>query len=222
MSGYPLQPATSREDKLALEAFFRNSAASLGGDLKGTFSPAHALPRELQHELEEEGMFFDKPLKTQYLAVCGAARHWPAGRGVIVNAARTYVMSINQEDHVRLVCKQKGADIQECFGRFCQLSQHLKEAARAASRDLMYSDRLGFLTTSIADLGIRASIFIRAPLFRFTPFVERCLVQRTARDQDADALTRVRVSGFMSSSVGACPCLQRGGTSQARRNLFPS
>ena len=166
VSGYPLQPATSREDKIALETFFRDAAASLVGELKGTFLAPHALSPELRCELEREGMVFDKPLKTQYLAVCGGARHWPTGRGVIMNTMKTYIMSINQEDHVRLVSKQNGADIQACFARFCQLSQHLKEAALAQSRDLMFSDRLGFLTTSIADLGIRASIFIRAPLFR--------------------------------------------------------
>lgn len=103
------------------------------------------------------------PSKAHYLSLSGSTRHWPKGRSVISND--TYKATINHSDHLSLVAKEVGGDIATCFQRFCFVLGHLRAAIRADGRDWAFCDRLGYLTSNIADLGTRAVITIAVPLF---------------------------------------------------------
>ena len=39
-------------------------------------------------------------------------RDWPEGRGIFMNYKKTFLVWINEEDQLRIISMQKGADIQ--------------------------------------------------------------------------------------------------------------
>ena len=47
------------------------------------------------------------------------ARDWQDARGIWHNAAKNFLVWINEEDHVRVVAMQNGGDMRAVFARFC-------------------------------------------------------------------------------------------------------
>ncbi len=47
----------------------------------------------------------------------GGYNDWPSGRGIFHNPAKTFLVWCNEEDHLRIISMQKGADFRAVFGR---------------------------------------------------------------------------------------------------------
>ena len=47
----------------------------------------------------------------RFLDACGLNRNWPKGRGIFHNAAKTFLVWVNEEDELRIISMQNGADI---------------------------------------------------------------------------------------------------------------
>jgi protein-arginine kinase len=146
IAGYPFPPAASSIDMVTIEELFKRAFQGLATDL----------PKEMKRPAVT-------PSKTHYLSLSGATRHWPEGRSIISNDA--YKATINHSDHLLLETKEEGGDMATCFRRFCFVLGHLRAAVRADGRDWAFCDRLGYLTSNIADLGTRAILTISVPLF---------------------------------------------------------
>ncbi len=90
----------------------------------------------------------------------GLNRNWPAGRGVFASAARTFFSWINEEDHLRFISIQRGADIAAVFTRLCA-------AMAVVGRRLTFqhSGEYGYLSSCPTNLGtgLRVSFHIRLP-----------------------------------------------------------
>ena len=88
------------------------------------------------------------------------SRFWPTGRGVYHNHEKTFLIWVNEEDHLRIISMQEGADISGIYGRFIKtieaLSSHL---------EFEHSERYGYLAFCPTNIGtaIRASVLIRLP-----------------------------------------------------------
>ena len=53
----------------------------------------------------------------RFLDACGLNRDWPSGRGIFHNDAKTFLVWVNEEDQLRIISMQKGADILAVFTR---------------------------------------------------------------------------------------------------------
>ena len=53
----------------------------------------------------------------RFLEAAGMNRDWPEGRGIFMNYKKTFLVWINEEDQLRIISMQKGADIQQVFTR---------------------------------------------------------------------------------------------------------
>jgi len=53
----------------------------------------------------------------RFLDAAGLNRDWPDGRGIFHNAEKTFLVWINEEDQLRIISMQKGADILAVFTR---------------------------------------------------------------------------------------------------------
>jgi len=51
------------------------------------------------------------------LAACGLNRDWPDSRGIFHNEDKTFLSWVNEEDHLRIISMQPGANIGEVFQR---------------------------------------------------------------------------------------------------------
>ena len=94
------------------------------------------------------------------MQACNLNRDWPSGRGIFHNAAKTFLVWVNEEDQLRIISMQPGAGIAEVFERLSRAVAHI-ETVLEFSR----SDHLGYITSCPTNLGtaMRASVHIKLP-----------------------------------------------------------
>uniref|UniRef100_A0A4W5KV48 creatine kinase n=1 Tax=Hucho hucho TaxID=62062 RepID=A0A4W5KV48_9TELE len=66
-----------------------------------------------QERLIADHFLFDKMLDA------GMARDWPDARGIWHNDAKSFLVWVNEEDHLRVISMEKGGNMKEVFRRFC-------------------------------------------------------------------------------------------------------
>jgi len=102
---------------------------------------------EQEEDLQSQGFLFQKPKTTNLLTYAGAARNWPASRGIFHNEDKTALCWCNEEDHCRIISMSKDGNVKDVFKRFCSISDALGKSAEANGDKLMHSEKLGFLGT---------------------------------------------------------------------------
>ena len=96
----------------------------------------------------------------RFLSACGLNRDWPEGRGIFHNNEKTFLVWINEEDQLRIISMQKGADILAVFTRLSNAATEIEKVAKFA-----HDEHLGYITSCPTNLGtaLRASVHIRLP-----------------------------------------------------------
>ena len=87
----------------------QEAVKSLSGDLKGKFYPLESMSKEMKKQLIEEHILFKEDDK--YLTSANASRFWPISRAIYINDAKTFAIWCNEEDHIRIISMEPGADI---------------------------------------------------------------------------------------------------------------
>ena len=115
--------------------------------------------------MREDHFLFQEPDSTLLLS-SGMGRHWPDARGIFANKDKTFLVWANEEDHMRIISMQKGADIKQVFTRFATAVNKVEEVVKAEGYDFMHNDHLGYILTCPSNLGtgLRASIMVKVPL----------------------------------------------------------
>ena len=92
------------------------------------------------------------------MQACGLNRDWPSGRGIYHNNDKTFLVWINEEDELRIISMQNGADIGAVFERLCRGAALLESKSKFA-----YNDHLGYITSCPTNCGtgLRASVHIK-------------------------------------------------------------
>ena len=80
----------------------------------------------------------------RFLAACNLNRDWPEGRGIFHNDAKTFLVWINEEDQLRIISMQKGADILAVFTRLSVAADAIEKVAKFA-----HDEHLGYITLSL-------------------------------------------------------------------------
>merc|ERR1712035_21427 len=94
------------------------------GEFKGKYYPLVGMTDAEQEQLIADHFLFDKPV-SPLLTCAGMARDWPDGRGIWHNENKTFLVWVNEEDHLRVISMQKGGNMKEGFRRFC-VGLHVK------------------------------------------------------------------------------------------------
>jgi len=94
------------------------------------------------------------------LKACNLNRDWPSGRGIFHNAAKSFLVWVNEEDQLRIISMQNGAGIAEVFDRLSRAASEIEEHCKFA-----HDDHLGYITSCPTNLGtaLRASVHIKLP-----------------------------------------------------------
>ena len=165
ITGYGLPAGATDADRAAVEGVLKNAFAGFKGDLKGTYFPLGGMSAEQEEDLQSQGFLFQKPKTTNLLTYAGAARNWPASRGIFHNDSKTALCWCNEEDHCRIISMSKDGDVKAVFARFCEISLALAKSAQDNGDRLMHSEKLGFLGTCPSNLGtgMRGSVMIHLP-----------------------------------------------------------
>ena len=59
---------------------------------------------------------------------CGLERDWPEARGIYHNDAKTFLVWVNEEDQLRIISMQQGADVKEVFDRLARGIKAVEES----------------------------------------------------------------------------------------------
>jgi len=162
--GLCLPPFCTRAERRAVEKISTEVLAGLDGEFKGKYYPLSKMTEAEQDQLINDHFLFDKPV-SPLLTAAGMARDWPDARGIWHNDDKSFLVWVNEEDHLRVISMQKGGNIKEVFRRFCQGLVRFEEAMKAQGKEFMWNEHLGFVLTCPSNLGtgLRAGVHIKIP-----------------------------------------------------------
>jgi len=128
------------------------------GELDGKYYALTALSEEERKQLIEDHFLFKEG--DRFLKAAGLNRDWPDGRGIYHNNEKTFLVWVNEEDQLRIISMQKGADIGAVFTRLSKACAHIETVAKFA-----HDEHLGYITSCPTNLGtaLRASVHIHLP-----------------------------------------------------------
>jgi len=95
------------------------------------------------------------------LKACNLNRDWPSGRGIFHNDDKTFLVWVNEEDQLRIISMEKGADILAVFTRLSNAATLIEKEAKFS-----HDENRGYITSCPTNLGtaLRASVHIKLPL----------------------------------------------------------
>jgi creatine kinase len=158
LAGYPFNPCLNEVQYKEMESKVSPILSNITGELKGTYYPLAGMTKEVQQKLIDDHFLFKEG--DRFLQAANACRYWPVGRGIFHNDDKTFLIWVNEEDHLRIISMQMGGDLGAVYRR-------MVAGASAIEKTLPFSrnDRFGFLTFCPTNLGttIRASVHIKVP-----------------------------------------------------------
>ncbi|NXG11063.1 KCRB kinase, partial [Sakesphorus luctuosus] len=159
-----IQTGVDNPERRAIEKLSVEALGSLDGDLKGKYYALRNMTDAEQQQLIDDHFLFDKPVSPLLLA-SGMARDWPDARGIWHNDNKTFLVWINEEDHLRVISMQKGGNMKEVFRRFCTGLTKIENLFKAKSYEFMWNPHLGYILTCPSNLGtgLRAGVHIKLP-----------------------------------------------------------
>ena len=185
LDGIKFPPTMSRSERRKVERLIKDCTKNFQGAslAHGSYLPVLSMSNDQNLDLIERHILFDNP--NEWTIASGLGRDWPDGRALYANVTNLqtqtpdFMIWVNEEDHLRIMCLRNGGDIQ---GVFITLMNGIRELERELTKrgwTFAYDPRLGFLTSCPTNVGtsMRASVHVRLTnLGRLPGFFE--LVER--------------------------------------------
>ena len=169
LKAFPLPGAMTKEDRCNMENFMLKAFEKLiempeYGGKYCSFTPGHPNfvdEAEYQALVDAHIAFKDMSADT-YLLSAGIAKDWPHGRGVYVSEDKGFIIWCGEEDHLRIMCMEKGTVLNKVFDR---LKTALDVVNGIEGLEFAVSPDYGVVTSCPTNLGtgMRASLHIQLP-----------------------------------------------------------
>merc|ERR1719313_826294 len=169
LNKYPLPGAMTKDDRVNMEKDMKKvfdvliADPSYGGKYV-SITPGHECfinKAEYDDYVKADIMFKDMSADS-YLLSAGIAGDWPYGRGCYVSEDKGFIVWFGEEDHLRIMCMQKGTVLNEVFDR-------LEKAVGVVEKNIQggcaMSVDYGVVTSCPTNIGtgMRASLHIALP-----------------------------------------------------------
>lgn len=189
ISGFPLPPSIGHDQRVELEGIAVKALSTLTGELKGDYYPLagsntykpkpNGIDKATEERLVSDHFLFQEPDEPMLLS-WRMERDWPQARGIYHNEAKTALVWVNEEDHLRVISMQKGKDIRQVFDRFASLVKAVEGACVTVGRKLEIDATYGNILScpSNCGTGLRASMMIKVPLATQEPNFKAWLAER--------------------------------------------
>lgn len=160
-----LPPSTDRKQRRLVERLLTEALTTMPGDLAGKYYPLGGMTKKEEQELQDAGFLFQKPTPNNVLANCGAGRDWPDARGIFHNKDKTFLVWVNEEDHMRCIAMQDGGNVKEVFERWANAINFIEKSLAKSGYGYAHDEHLGYITTcpSNCGTGLRASVMLKLP-----------------------------------------------------------
>jgi len=165
IQGLALPPSTDRKQRRKVEFLLSGALKSMQGDLAGVYYPLGGMSKDVEDKLQSDGFLFQKPTGRNVLANCGAARDWPDGRGIFHNKDKSFLVWVNEEDHMRCISMEMGGNVKEVFARWARAINEVEKSLANSGYSYAYHDHYGYLTTCPSNVGtgLRGSVMLKLP-----------------------------------------------------------
>lgn len=169
LKGLPLPPLANRAQRRETERLIVTGLNSLEGELAGKYYPLMGMTEEENDSLIKQHFLFENP--DAWTMSGGFGRDWPDSRGIFLNNDKTMLVWINEEDHMRIISMQKGADFVQVFKRFVDACNAVEKSLKVNNAGFSHNPHLGYITTCPTNLGtgMRASVHVKLPLLGKVP-----------------------------------------------------
>ncbi|CAG9538686.1 unnamed protein product [Cercopithifilaria johnstoni] len=171
IAGYPFNPLLSADDYIILEQKVKNALMQIEeSELRGIYHSLNGMSKKTQDELGSKQLLFSN--NSSLLKHSNAYNAWPEGRGIFHNEDKSFLVWVNEEDHISIISVEEGSDVGKALARLIRGLKAL-EGKLTFARD----NRLGWLTANSSNLGsaINASVQICLPkLSKKSDFMEIC------------------------------------------------
>merc|ERR1711953_1020993 len=164
IQGFGLSPGITKQQRIDVEALMSSALGKLTDDLAGKYYPLTGMDEAVRQQLVDDHFLFvsgDPNLK-----VAGMERDWPEGRGIFHNAAKTFLLWVNEEDQTRIISMQKGGDVKGVFERLARGIKAVEDSVKAESGKVYaLSEQYGYIHSCPTNLGtgMRASVHVDLP-----------------------------------------------------------
>lgn len=169
LADLPLPGSMTHEDRITLEkrmmsVFEALIADPAYGGVYHSLTPGHSneIDYETYQGLVDDHIMFKDMSNDRYLLAAGIAADWPYGRGCYVSADRGFVIWVGEEDHLRIMCMERGTVLNRVFDR---LKAALDTVSSIDGLQIARSRDYGVVTSCPTNLGtgMRASVHIQLP-----------------------------------------------------------
>ncbi len=167
---YAFPSAISAEDRAKMESEIIDAFSDLPDNLKGEYFSLEGMSEEVRQQMVEDHFLFKQA--DRFLESVGVNRDWPKNRGIFFSQDKKFLVWVSEEDSMRIISMQPGADIAEVFNRLASALDTINKKINFA-----FDDVRGYHTTCPTNLGtaMRASVHIRIPKLSARPdFNEVC------------------------------------------------
>uniref|UniRef100_A0A672HJ99 creatine kinase n=1 Tax=Salarias fasciatus TaxID=181472 RepID=A0A672HJ99_SALFA len=153
--GFCLPPHCSRGEPLAAKC--SSSQRVKGSQVQ--MEPAEGTPDPHEGSVPGPG---------ELLLASGMARGGPDACGIWHNDNKTFLVWVNEEDHLRVISMQEGGNMREVFTRFCTGLTKIESLFKERGHAFMWNEHLGFVLTCPSNLGtgLRAGVHVKLPNMR--------------------------------------------------------
>jgi len=165
LSGHPFNPMLKEKEYLEMEKKVKTALESFTDkDLKGTYYALDGMTKETQDKLIKDHFLFKEG--DRHLQHANACNFWPKGRGIFHNNDKSFLVWVNEEDHMRIISMEQGSDVGKILDRLIRGIKAIEKKV-PFSRD----ERLGWLTFCPTNLGsaVRASVHVKLPKLSAQP-----------------------------------------------------
>uniref|UniRef100_A0AC35TN06 Arginine kinase n=1 Tax=Rhabditophanes sp. KR3021 TaxID=114890 RepID=A0AC35TN06_9BILA len=171
LAGYPFNPLLSEDDYLIMEQKVKNALTTFKeADLKGKYYALTGMTVADQKDLIASHFLFKNG--DRHLQHANSCKYWPKGRGIFHNDQKTFLIWVNEEDHLRIISMQNGSDVGSVLDRLVRGIKTFEKQVQFSR-----SPRFGWYTHCPTNLGstVRASVHISLPkLSKRSDFNETC------------------------------------------------
>jgi len=164
IDGFGLSPGITKQQRIDVEKHMSNALSKLTGDLAGSYYPLTGMDEAVRQQLVDDHFLFVSGDRN--LTVAGMERDWPEGRGIFHNAAKTFLLWVNEEDQTRIISMEQGRDIKGVFERLARGIKAVGDSVKAETgKDYALSEKYGYIHSCPTNLGtgMRASVHVDLP-----------------------------------------------------------
>lgn len=138
--------------------FFRNCSSLFSGEFEGKYKP-------LSEFSKTSNPVDNSSQPTSPLTTCsGRARDWPESRGIFRNKDNTFVVFVNEDDHVQFRCFDKGGNLQAVFNKLVRGMAAFERELKKSGEEFMWDDHLGYIVSDPIHLGTALDVRVRVKL----------------------------------------------------------